>query len=183
MTLIDLEGAIVADTLREARAGTPFPYKDLVDRAAEAGKAAGVRVMPDGKPYQIVVVPVLAPLPIAWVAMSFVIDDKFARDLQRLTSSEVSFVEVGERPRILATTLSLVRSEDLLAEVRLLAVSARQGTTAKIGPDEYEVLATPLDDTAGSGIFAIVQRSVAEGLARISCCRWCCSFSRACRSR
>lgn len=165
MTLIGLDGTIVADPLRESRAGTPYPFKDLVERAGEAGKAAGVRVMPDGKPYQIVVVPVLAPLPIAWVAMSFVVDDKFARDLQRLTSSEVSFVEVGGRPRILATTLSLIRSEDLLAEIPKLVATARQGTTAKIGPDEHEVLAAPLDDTAGAAIFAILQRSVAEGLA------------------
>ena len=166
MTVIGLDGVIVADTLRETRAGTAYPFKDLVERAGQMGKTAGVRVMADGKPYQVIVVPVLAPLPIAWVAMSFVVDDKFARDLQRLTSSEVSFVEVAaNRPRMLATTLSLVRSDDLLAAVPALVASARQGTTAKLGPEEFELLATPLEEAGNPGLYAVLQRSVAEGLA------------------
>ena len=165
MAVIGLDGIIVADTLREGRAGTPYPFPDLVERASVTGKTAGVRVMVDGKPYQVIVVPVLAPLPIAWVAMSFVVDDKFARDLQRLASSEVSFVQAGERPRMLATTLSLVRSDDLLAAVPKIVDGAREGMTATLGPTEFEVLATPLEDSGNVRIFAILQRSVEEGLA------------------
>jgi adenylate cyclase len=165
MTLIGLDGSIVADSLGEGRAGTAYPFPDLVERANTLGKTAGVRVMPDGKPYQVVVVPVLAPLPIAWVAMSFVIDDKFARDLQRLTSSEVSFVQTAGKPRMLATTLSLVRSDDLLAELPRVVAAGPVGTTARLGPEEFELLATPLGDTGPLRIFAILQRSVAEGLA------------------
>ena len=165
MTVIGLDGIIVADTLREARAGSPYPFPDLIERARDLGRTTGVRVMADGKPYQLIVVPVLAPLPIAWVSMSFVVDDKFARDLQQLTSSEVSFVQVAERPRMLATTLSLVGSEDLLAEAPRIAASARRGMTVRLGPDDYEVLASPLEDTGNLRIFAVLQRSVAEGLA------------------
>jgi adenylate cyclase len=165
MTVVSLDGTIVADTLREGRAGSRYPFGDLVERARDLGRTAGVRVMADGKPYQVIVVPVLAPLPIAWVAMSFVVDDKFARDLQRLTTSEVSFVQLGEAPRMLATTLSLVRSDELLAAVPGIVENGRQGITARLGPDEFEVLATPLEDTGSLRIYAILQRSVAEGLA------------------
>jgi adenylate cyclase len=165
MSVIGLDGVIVADTMRETRSGNAYAFPDLVERARDRGKTAGVRVMADGKPYQVIVVPVLAPLPIAWVAMSFVVDDKFARDLQRLTSSEVSFVQVADKPRILATTLSLVRSEDLVTEVPRIAASGRQGMTARLGPDEFEVLASPLEDTGDLRLYAILQRSVAEGLA------------------
>jgi adenylate cyclase len=165
MTVIGLDGIIVADTLREARAGNAYPFKGLIERATLMGRTAGVRVMADGKPYQVIVVPVLAPLPIAWVAMSFVVDDKFARDLQRLTTSEVSFVQLAEHPRMLATTLSLMRTDDLLAEVPRIVAAGGEGMTVRLGPDDFEVLASPLEDTGNLRIFAILQRSVAEGLA------------------
>jgi adenylate cyclase len=165
MTVVGLDGAIVADTMREGRAGARYPYADLVDRARDAGKIAGVRVAADGKPYQVIVVPVLGPSPVAWVAISFVVDDKFARDLQRLVSAEVSFVQLGENPRMLASSLPVVRREDLLAEVPRIVEQGRQGMSVRLGPEEFEVLATALEETGTLRIFAVLQRSVAEGLA------------------
>jgi adenylate cyclase len=165
MTVVGLGGVIVADTLGEAQAGSPYPFPDLIARARETGRTAGVRVMADGKPYQVIVVPVLAPLPIAWVAMSFVVDDKFARDLQRLTSSDVSFVQVADKSRMLATTLPLARGDDLLSEVPRIVAAGGDGLTARLGSEDFVVLATPLEDTGSLRIFAILQRSVSEGLA------------------
>ena len=75
MAVIGLDGRIVADTLDESSSGKPYPYPDLVERARQSGRTSGVRII-DGKPFQVVVVPVLAPLPISWVSMSFVIDDE-----------------------------------------------------------------------------------------------------------
>jgi adenylate cyclase len=165
MAVIGMDGIVVADTIQEAVAGEPYPYPDLVRRAAQLGRTSGVRVI-DGKPYQVVVVPVLAPLPIAWVSMSFVIDDDAARDLQRLTTSEVSFVQtLGGVPRVLATTLAPVRRADLVASATRIIETARDGTTARLGADDYELLVTPLENTGPVPIYAILQRSTAEGLA------------------
>ena len=165
VSVIGLDGMVVADTIRESSAGKTYPFPDLIERAAELGRTAGVRVV-DGRPYQIIVVPVLAPLPIAWVSMSFVIDDTTARDLQRLATSEVSFVQsVGGEPRILATTLPPTRRGELLAAANRIIATAREGATVRLGDDDYEVLATPIDDTGSLPMYAILQRSSAEGLA------------------
>jgi adenylate cyclase len=165
MSVIDLEGRYVADTHDDANAGKPFPHPDLVKRAAQLGRTSGIRMM-GAKPYQVVVVPVLAPLPIAWVAMTFVIDDNAAGDLQRLSSSDVTFVRVGgERPELLATTLPPSRRESLLAQVRTLIGYGREGITTRLGDEEFEVLATPLEDTGDLRIFALLQRSIADGHA------------------
>lgn len=165
MAVIGLDGLVVADTLRESSAGKPYAFPDLVARAAELERGSAVRVV-DGKPYQVIVVPVLAPLPIAWVSMSFVIDDGAARDLQRLTSADVSFVQAaGRAPRLLASTLVPERREALAQAAPAVIAAGPGGTEVKLGDELYEVLATPLEGSGTSGIHAILQRSVAEGMS------------------
>ena len=165
MAVIGLDGMVVADTLAQRNAGTPYPHPDLIARAAEAGRTSGVRIL-QGKPYQVVVVPVLAPLPIAWVSMSFVIDNNTARDLQRLSSADVTFVRIREaRAELLATTLPPSRRDLLLAQAADIVALGRDGMKVALGPDEFEVLATPLEEGRELKLFAILDRSVAEGLA------------------
>jgi adenylate cyclase len=165
MAVIALDGRVDADTIQADSAGKPYAFPDLVARAGVLGRASGVRVI-DGRAYQIIVVPVLAPLPIAWVSMSFVIDDATARDLQRLTTSEVSFVQTaGGTARMLATTLPPTRREGLLAHAAHIVANARNGATERLGAEDYEVLAVPIDDTGTLVIHAILQRASADGLA------------------
>jgi adenylate cyclase len=165
MTVIGLDAHVVADTHDPASAGQAYPWRDLVERAGALGRTSGVRIMADGKPYQLIVVPVLAPLPIAWVAMSFVIDDKFARDLQRTAFSEVSFVDLTQQPRMLATTLPPARAGTVLAAAPALVRSGNEGMTLHLGGEDFEALASPIEDTGMLRIHAVLQRSVAEGLA------------------
>ena len=80
--LADLDGKLLADTLHADRRNTPFPFPALVAAARHDGKARAI-VLIDGMPYQIVVVPVLAPVPIAWVAMGFVMDDRLIKVVRR----------------------------------------------------------------------------------------------------
>ncbi|HEY4999682.1 MAG TPA: adenylate/guanylate cyclase domain-containing protein [Usitatibacter sp.] len=164
MAVIGLDGRVVADTIQEGMAGKPYPFPDLVARAADLGRTSGVRVV-DGKAYQIIVVPVLAPLPIAWVSISFVIDDATARDLQRITTSDISFVQMaGGAPHILATTLPPLRRASFVPEAGRIIAIAHDGATVRLGDDDYEVLARPIDDTGSLPIHAILQRLSADGL-------------------
>ena len=165
MAVIGLDGLVVADTLVPDAAGKPYPHGDLVTRAAELGRTSGVRLL-GGKPYQVVVVPVLAPLPIAWVAMQFVIDDATARDLQRLTTSDVTFARVSPGGSdILATTVPPSRRAKLDERLATIVRDGGDGTTVTLGDEPYEALATPLDDARELGLYAILQRSVSDGLA------------------
>ena len=165
MGVIGLDGNVVADTLVSGNAGRPYPYPELVDRAAQFGRTSALRII-GGAPYQVVIVPVLAPLPIAWVSMAFVIDDSTSRDLQRLTSSDVSFVQVGHgEPRILATTLPASRRGALIRQAAAIVKQGSDGVTMRVGGEDYEALATPLEGARDLGLYAILQRSVSEGLA------------------
>jgi adenylate cyclase len=165
MAVIGLDRTVVADTLVPANAGRPYPDPALMDRAAALGRTSAMRII-EGRLYQVVLVPVLAPRPIAWVSMDFAIDDRTARDLQRLTTSDISFVSTGgARPELLATTLPATRRGDLLQNATNIVSVARNGAPVSLGGEPYEVLATPVDTASDLRIFAVQQRSLAEGIA------------------
>ena len=164
VALVGLDGIVVADTLRRENEGKPFPEPRLVELAASVGHASGMRVV-DGRPFQSVIVPVLAPEPIAWVAMDFIVDDTTARDLKILSSADVSFVLVTDKGvQVLATTLPKTRRGDLGPTARAIVGLGESGTRVVMGDEDFEALASILEGGSGRGIFTILQRSVNEGL-------------------
>lgn len=165
MALLDLDGTVVADTLDvNARGGAP-PHADLVAEAHRAGSASGIRTL-RGQAYQVVIVPVLAPVPIAWVSVSFKADDELARDLKRLTSTEVTFVEAAPTgTQVLASTVAPADAAALAALAPGVIRRTGEPSTLEVGGEEHEVLAGVLHERAGGGIYAILQRPVAQGLA------------------
>ncbi|HEY2629482.1 MAG TPA: adenylate/guanylate cyclase domain-containing protein [Usitatibacter sp.] len=165
MGVIGLDGIVVADTLLADAAGKAFEFPELIEHATLAGRTSGIRVI-KGKPYQVVVVPVLAPLPIAWVVMSFVIDDVAAQNLRRLTSADVSFVQRNSGTAvILATTLPRLRRQSLEAGLPgiLTDTTAFTGATVKLPDDEYEILVQAVDGSGKIPMYAVLQRASAEG--------------------
>ncbi|HEX5129407.1 MAG TPA: adenylate/guanylate cyclase domain-containing protein [Usitatibacter sp.] len=164
VALLDLDGTIVADTINAANEGKPFPEPRLVQLASSVGRASGMRIV-DGRPFQSVIVPVLAPEPIAWVSMDFVVDDVTARDLKNLSAADVSFIHIADdRTDVLATTLPKTRRGDLAPRSRLIVAQGQDGIRVQMGGEDYEAIATILEGGSGRGIYTILQRSVAEGL-------------------
>jgi adenylate cyclase len=168
MAMVSLEGRVIADTLDNRLAGQRFPHAELVTEASREGQAWGVRMRGD-QAYQVAVLPVLAPLPIAWIAVSFVIDDAMARDLRQLASAEVSFARRGrDGTRLLASTLTAPTAQALAPGLADLLGKSGYPTELVVAGEEYEALAVVLDPRGGDGIHAVLQRPVAEALASIT---------------
>jgi len=70
MSIVALDGRITTDTASEAARGTAFPFPDLLDAAVADNKGTALAVF-DGVIYWIVVVPVRAPDPVAFIADRF----------------------------------------------------------------------------------------------------------------
>ena len=99
---------LIVDTQRPGAPPHPFPFPPLLDAAEARGLGAGVELMKDGLLYQIVVVPIMAPVRIAWVAMGFPIDDAWATELSAMTRLEICIVgrqQDGAAPALLASSL------------------------------------------------------------------------------
>ncbi|WP_244817708.1 EAL domain-containing protein [Caballeronia sp. Lep1P3] len=114
--LVDLDGKLIADSGGAGHEGMAFPFPHLIRTVAKKGDASSFGMI-GGKAYQLVAVPVKAPIVIAWVVMGFAIDDMLAREMSSLTSLDVSFVAVDERGQwgVLASSLppeSLAKLKD-----------------------------------------------------------------------
>ncbi|MES1263825.1 MAG: cache domain-containing protein, partial [Peristeroidobacter soli] len=176
MLFVDLDGNVVSDTLRPHATADgptrPFEYPSLLtdrrDSPGSRGANSSMEMM-DGRAFQLVAVPVLAPLPIGWVVMGFAVDDTMARDLRTLTELEVSFAletprTRGEHWRVLASTLGVAEQDALLSELPQRTGGAQHLVINLSGVD-HQALIIPLDENDSARIVAILHRSLGGALA------------------
>ncbi len=163
--LADLDNRLLADTLHKDSMGMPFPYPELISAAQQNGQASAV-VIVDKAPYQLVVVPVLAPVPIAWVAMGFIIDDKLARDMRALTGLQVSFLTEQDNTRwsISASTLPANERTGLTVRIDELLQASNTKNIVSIGDQQYETRIAVLDKRDGKRVAAVLQKSLRTAL-------------------
>ncbi|MEO8385072.1 MAG: adenylate/guanylate cyclase domain-containing protein [Betaproteobacteria bacterium] len=169
LALVDMNNVVAADTVQPELIGKEFAFPDLIAQAATKNSVSAIRVI-DGNIYQLVIVPVLAPVPIAWVVIGFVIDNGTANDLKGITGLDVSFLGTtdSQSPRVFATTLTADNRNNLQIKSADLLAATGNSVSALLGREEFEVLATTIDrypESIGNGrVFAVLQRSVGDGL-------------------
>ncbi len=160
MMVISPDGRLIADTQREVGEPRRFPFPDLLAAAESLGKGTGFRTMEDGRLYQLVLVPILAPKLLAWAAMGFLVDDKWARDLSEMTGLEVSVVRRGESSApVLASSLDSGKRQALPAALRQLSKDIPQALP--IGDEHYQTVQLPLGQEAS----VVLQRSIEQAEA------------------
>jgi diguanylate cyclase (GGDEF)-like protein len=153
--LIALDGTVVSDTLDRRFTGRAFPLPDLVRRASEGDEATAI-VTFDQRPFQLVIVPVIAPRTIAYVCMGFVIDRGVLVDVRNLTSLDVSLLNATGSSAQIVSTLPQDRVRDLAT----LAAENEQFVERAGG--DYQALIHPLPTADRSRIYTVLERSVAE---------------------
>lgn len=160
MMVVSPAGVVVAETPRHKAAPRPFPFPELLRDAENAGKSAGFKVMSDGQLYHTVLVPILAPRLIAWVAMGFPVDDAWARELSQMTGLAVSVVRADQSAAPLASSFAGALRAELPA-----ALAAPGGDGAQrmlnLGGERFQTLAVPL----GGDVSVILQRSLEQAEA------------------
>jgi diguanylate cyclase (GGDEF)-like protein len=182
VVLVGLDGTVKADTVGGRMVGQPFPFARMLELAESDGEGqASATVSFDHRPYQFVIVPVLAPRAIAWVSAGFEIDDRALRDVADLTSLDVSiWSSPGDSKPQLVSTLRPAERGDLLGHIEghgdlrpMLAVTttAAATTTATqqpietsldLGDSAYATYLRPLPTGDRSRVFTLVQASLAE---------------------
>jgi len=116
----------------------------------------------DGRPYQLVLAPVLAPDLIGWAAIGFALDERVALDMSRLLGVEVSIVagEPGESPYV-ASSLD----KSVLADFAALAASPEDKPfQIEVHNDRLFTLKIPIRTGPGQ-LTLFLQRSLASALS------------------
>ncbi len=161
MLLVGTDGKLIADTLPTAHPKQPFQLSELINIAEQHTQAAAIVVL-EGALYQMVVVPVLGPLPIAWLVVGFSIDDNFASNLRSLTALNVSFLRLdGKQWQLLATTLP---SGTTLPYASLPDSKTDLLKTLPMGDEDFITLTSVLGVQGETQIVAILQQSLQEAL-------------------
>ena len=168
IVLVSLEKRTLYDSDESKRDGSPFDLPDLIAAAErhETLEARGL-VLREGKLYAVVVVPLLAPEPIAWICLGFRIDDAFATELGGLTNQAVSFFDQGAGPppwRILASTFDMPKRRQLVAALESVRTSTDHPIKVALGTVPFVTLLETLDVGNGKAAVAL-QRNLREELA------------------
>jgi diguanylate cyclase len=150
------DGALVASTGGAVSNATQTDLKQLI--SADAGdEILQLYRLIDGRPYQLVLAPVLAPEPIGWTAMGFALDDRVATQMSRLLGVDVSFVTGGAQPHVAASVARGLKAADLagVPEAAPYALS--------VGKDKLLTWINPIRSANGP-LTLVLQRSLASGL-------------------
>src|SRR2546428_4037409 len=157
LLLLTPAGNIAAHTRGPGRLDATFPLPRLLEAAKQSGEASRTAAMDSGL-YRLAVVPLLAPVPIAWLAAGFSIDDRTAADLRRVTGLHISFFRRREPGFVVqASTLDGADRDEL---ERGLAGIPREGGIDLAG--QRHVIRV---ERIGDDVVVVLQRPLAEALA------------------
>ena len=109
MLLLDLDGKYKILSGIEPgptmQPGEPFPFPDFLQELENKGQASGI-IHYNNRLYSIIAVPLLTPVPTAWIVIGFEVNDKFIQHLQLEGATQISLAydKAGTR-RIQVSTL------------------------------------------------------------------------------
>ncbi|MEP7062018.1 MAG: EAL domain-containing protein [Betaproteobacteria bacterium] len=162
--LVGLDQRVIADSLGNAT-GQRFAFPELLDKS-EMSQQAPSMLMLRGQLYQFVVVPVLAPLPVAWLAAGFKVNDALAQDLNRLTRLQVSFLtrQRGGAWAIQASTLGDAERAMLVGDMAAGRLAASDVNGNARYDDEAVSRLVDLSVVSNENVVAVLQEPLAIAL-------------------
>ena len=165
--LIGTDQSIKASTQTYPSADLQRYSLELVAKAAD-GNGASDTVIVDDRLYQIVAVPIKAPVTIGWVVMGFPIDQQLVADMRGLSSLQVSVLVSNRSGRWQQDVSTLPGSEaDMLLEK--LPPSPTQNSLLpqlRLGDNDYSARVLVLaKGSTGQTALAVLQRSISEAVA------------------
>lgn len=141
-----------------ATAVDELPFQAALQRARTEGSAAATAAY-RGNLYQLFVVPVLAPEPIAWVVVAFAIDHSIALELAELTDLAVTFTALNSNDSVAAAVSTLpVADHRALLPTLTNYRAERDGQILYTNQQTYLSAVRPLSSDGDTRIFAVLQK-------------------------
>ena len=164
--LVSGEREISATTSEVHAAGLKKLVLGMLDQAEASDGANGIGIV-DRYPYQVVVMPVKAPIVIGWIVMTFPIDRQIVEDMRNISALQTSIVTRDSKGGWLpvASTLPIPLAT---AMVRRMA-SARPGADgafeAELSNARYSARRLDIGEDAGQGVSVVLARSFDDAIA------------------
>jgi diguanylate cyclase (GGDEF)-like protein len=164
--LVGLDRTIKASTTAGPAGNLDKSVLKLIDQAEQNGSATGIGIV-ENHPYQIVVVPVKAPITIGWVAMAFPIEQRIANDMRELSSLQVSILTTGRDGRWMAdaSTLSKADAASVADQLRGMPEGTDFVPQFSIADSDYSARVMTLARSDNQTVVVVLQRSISEAIA------------------
>jgi diguanylate cyclase (GGDEF)-like protein len=145
--------------------------KRMISKYDSTNKSLDLEVF-NGYPYQIVLVPVKAPLTIGWVLMGFKIDDALAIKLNSLSNLDVTFLlkrpDTGWSP--VGSTFKGINLNELMNSFRKISVTPMKNYDMDVGNNIYG--SRVLNLTNSGALVVVLQRSISEATEQFETLRY-----------
>ena len=169
MLLLSLEGDLVAatgsqtDKFSDTKGNIPFP--DLIEQALNDGEASGM-VSVESAIYSVIAVPLLTPVPSAWIVLGFEVDENLIRQLQEESHAEVSiFTKADESWRTNLSTMPIETLSELIILLNQYYPGADLTFNLTINQNDYFTYISQLPSFGNELIYSVLQRASSDALA------------------
>ena len=164
--VVGLDGKIVVASSDTLAHGFQQTVDNLIKSAAQNGNASSTDIV-NGKPYQMVMVPVKAPLTISWVAMAIPIDQTLVNDMRELSLMQISLL-TSKNDGPWQPNVSTLDAQEESKLAKLLPAQIKASTFIRdlmIDDDRYSARILPLAKNDKSTTIAVLQLSISHAIA------------------
>ncbi|MGB4246904.1 MAG: adenylate/guanylate cyclase domain-containing protein, partial [Pseudohongiellaceae bacterium] len=193
MLIAAMDGEVIIDTKTQGFEHLEGEWLELMNTAANSDDGIGDAIINvAGVPYQITVIPLYLPTPVAWIFGGFPLDNRFAATVKQSIVSDVSIVEyelpgagasplanatenltenaIGEAEvNVIASTLQPDDQQRLVEQLQLTGMTYTDTQRITLGDGEYGTLMRPLYGQPGDQlqIVAVIQKSYNENIENV----------------
>jgi diguanylate cyclase (GGDEF)-like protein len=163
---IGLDGQVKETTTKQASGTLEQSILHLLNDAEQNDGAVGIGIFAN-QPYQIVVVPVRAPITIGYIAMAFPLDKQLAKEMRDLSLLDVSFMVSGTHGDWIAdeSTLPKESAENLAGQLTGVNGMVSDSLLLQVNHSDYSSRILPLASNNQQRAIVVFQRSIDEAIA------------------
>ncbi len=180
MLISSMDGEVIVDTKTQGFERLDGEWLTLMNEAANSDTGIGdaiINVL--GVPYQITVIPLFLPTPVAWIFGGFPLDNDFTDTVKQSIVSDVSIVEYRGRPdnaesngaevNVIASTLTAPDQVRLTEQLQRTGLSYTDTQRIVLEEGEYGTLMRSLYGEPGDPlqIVAVIQKSYNENIENL----------------
>jgi adenylate cyclase len=167
--LLSLKGEVITGSGKQAdkfkNNQGMFSFYDLFTSAVNTGESSSIVVF-DNIIYSIIAVPLLTPVPSAWIVFGFEIDKKIISQIQQESHSEVSIVSNRQgRWQNNVSTLPDNLTRALLNELNKNQTMTETTMDLMLGETSYFTYISKMPSSDNLSIYAVLQRASDEALS------------------
>jgi diguanylate cyclase (GGDEF)-like protein len=164
--LISAERKISVSTNNAQAASLEKIVVSMLDTAEASDGANGVAIV-ERRPYQIVVMPIKAPITIGWIVMTFPIDRQLATDMREVSSLQTTVVTRDPQGKWLAvgSTFDAPAAQSLIAQLQALPAAPTGPFDIDVMGSRYSTRLMSIGEDAGNTASVLLARSIDEAIA------------------